>query len=228
MTALAIVVFPGMGRGEPLRVNLAARTWINDLQIKMGGSSMTSGFDPLLELSTSFRWERYFIGLQASSVSYRFERQELSSDSGRVRGSLDVLQFELGLGYYITPGLSPFWGYLSQIQDYRFVTEGQTAIRGSQSLGVGMIGVIFNWPLSDRREVVFGKLTLIGMGLGDVGGGQAEIGISHLAKTIPISYSIGVKYQDLSYRETSLVINQNRRTDDVLVGFNAGLHYTLR
>lgn len=66
------------------------------------------------------------------------------------------------------------------------------------------------------------------MGLGDVGGGQAEIGISHLAKTIPISYSIGLKYQNLSYHQTSLVINQNSLSNDVLLGFNAGIHYTLR
>lgn len=118
ITPLTVVVFSGLAWAEPIHVNLAARTWVSDLQIKIGGDSITSGFDPLLELSTSFRWGKYFIGLQASSGRYRFERQELCSDSGCIRvrdGSLDILQFELGLGYYITPWFSPFWGYLNQM-----------------------------------------------------------------------------------------------------------------
>ena len=221
---LAVAVFPGKGWAEPLHVNLSSRLWVHDLTLQFRGDlfdreSMSSGYSISLgELSASIRRERVFAGFQTAVGRYHIDPVNVGID-----GKVDITQFEVDAGYYVTPRFGPFIGYLHQSQKFEF-----GSLVGSQNLGVGLIGAIFNWPLLDRREFVVGKASLVGMGAGDVEGLQGEIGITHLAKTLPISYSIGLKYQRLSYSQSPLIINQLERSEDILLGINAGIHYTLR
>ena len=238
-----IVVFAGIfildsfnpSLAQDFHVTAGFKAWYPRWDVKIGGETLSTDFDWIGMPSFGVRWGKFFGGLNIASGTVVFPEDRtvrIESSTGgtitRVEGKIDFIQLETGIGYYIAPWFGPYIGVLSQRQDYEIKSFDKPAlnVKGDQTLNKPLIGFLVNGPAISVQTSTFANVAVVGLGSKDIFGWMFEAGLAYVAQAVPVSFSIGFKSQILDYEEDVLILNDNPRKRDILLGLILGAHYT--
>jgi len=227
----ALILFPTApdASAEDLHLSAGLKGGWTRWEATLGGDRISSGFGLIGGPEIGLTRGPVFAGLQLAAGRFTFGDRRLCSGASCQEakdGRANLLQLETGIGYYARPWLGPYIGYLYQRQNLKFTLSADGKSTTNQSLGILVLGALLDHSWLGQRAEIYGNVAALGPGSGAGLGGLAEAGISYAARSLPLGYTLSVRYQFFHYDRGELVLNGRPRTRDEVIGFNPWVHLT--
>ena len=157
-------------------------------------------------------------------------------DSTELEIDLDRTDLDVSIGYFLHPNVAIFLGYKKTEMDWKATETSDTSTDSNEQewkYKGPAIGVTGNFPIGSEGAFFFGTLSYAKLDTdyefesGDASGEDAEgpaieFGIGFSPTTIPISLTIGYKYQKYEADSNDEVLG----FEETFSGFTLGIYYT--
>lgn len=234
--ALAVAAPQPAAAARPVDIVLGYKAWYQAWTLGIGDTTLSqSDFAAVNGPAAVVRWGDVFAG--ASYLNGKLA--EVSGNLGDVGGPIDPTQrhatfrvdvhfseTDVGIGYYFASWIAPYVGL--KLQSFEITTRLPTVVQlGTQNLTIPMYGLLLNQQLPSYRWSVFGNVALLGPS-GDADGWFIESGTSYGFATVPGSFYVGLRAQQVNFNvETrSIVVTGETPKFERFLGLVAGLSYT--
>jgi len=175
-----------------------------------------------------------YYGYYGGDYYYWYDDIEWKSEADRT----DV---DLSIGYYFHPNLALFLGYKTSNFEFRETWTVTETISNyytdtyeyefedtrEMELSGPALGLTGHFPIGESRWILFGTLSYISLASkfeGEAGpdftGPAYEFGAAYIAETMPVSVTVGYKYQKYEAEEEGVTL------EEIFSGLTVGVNYT--
>lgn len=228
ITVAIVFAFSNMAMAEGPQVTVGLKTWLATWEVDFGGDPMESDYGAMLGPSVNVRYDRFFVGASYFLGTFSFPTATgilVDTDLDADRTDLDI-----SAGYYFHPNIAAFLGYKVSDFDYKFVYSDGTSLKTTEERSGPVIGVTGHYLINGTRWALFGNLSYVSLDDNYKSGGVTtnyavtgpaiEFGGAYSMEQIPLSVSVGLKYQDYKYDKDNL--------EDIFSGLTFGVNYTIQ
>lgn len=237
ITLALVFAFSNMAMAEGPQVTVGLKTWLATWDTKLdtgsGNKDFSSDYGLMLGPSLNVRYDKFFAG--ASYLFGTFSFPAVSVLGTDINMDADRTDLDLSAGYYFHPNVAAFLGY--KIMDFDYTMDFTPCVAGvcddsfSETRNGPVLGVTGHYSINGTRWVLFGNLSYVFLNseakfsdgtkeTDDVTGPAIEFGGAYAAELIPLSVSIGYKYQDYEFDKSGV--------PDTFSGLTFGVNYTIQ
>ena len=230
---LAIVfAFSGKAMAEQPQITVGLKTWFATWETKLGSDKFESDYGVMYGPSVNVRYDKIFAGASYTLGSFSFPT--VTTSVADVNLDADRSDLDLSAGYYFHPNVAGFIGYKVSDFDYNMTLDtifGSSEATASETRNGPVLGVNGHYPIDGTRWVLFGNMSYVmldaeykdstGKTTGDVTGPAIEFGGAYAAEMMPLSVSVGFKYQNYEY-------DNSGGATDTFSGLTFGVNYTIQ
>ena len=226
-----------MAQAQETSVTLGLKAWYAKYELEIDDADDSVEFDRGLMYgpALNIRPGNFFFGvsyLMGGDFTYT---EDLNSTT-ELEIDLDRTDLDLSVGYYLHPNVAVFLGYKKSEMDFE-ATEtsvGSSSTEEQEWEYKGpAIGVTGNFPIGEGGAFLFGTLSYVKLDTdykfesGDASGEEVEgpsieFGVGFSSETMPVSLTVGYKYQKYEADENDEVLG----FEETFSGLTLGVYFT--
>ena len=227
---------------EKPSVTIGLKTWVATGELDIGDETYESDYGLMYGPGINVRYQNFFGGISYLLGSFSFPELEDrwidSNEDGfedfdeitNIDFNADRKDLDLSVGYYFHPNIALLLGYKMTDFDYTSdLIDFGSSYDATETRKGPVLGVVGNYRIGESRWSLFGNLSYVMLDSefkpeggdtekDDIKGPAIEFGAAYAAENIPLSVSVGYKYQSYEYGEGG---------EDIFGGLTFGVNYTL-